>query len=73
MNALIVYVCLIAGQPEFRDTPCVERPPAAAPAVGTIVEYPRYGVDRGGPPGSWPATAGSTVYRSHHRHHHGRR
>jgi len=71
MNALIVYVCMVAGVAEFRDTPCVERP-ANPPAQGTIVEYPRYGVDRGGPPGSWPATAGSTVYRGH-RHHHGRR
>ncbi len=52
LNALIVYVCMVAGVAEFRDTPCVERPPAAAPMVGTIVEFPRYGVDRGGLPGS---------------------
>jgi hypothetical protein len=69
---LLVYVCLIAGVQTFQDRPCVERPPGP-PLVGTINEVPRYGVDRGGPPGSRPATEGSTVYHRWPSHQRSRR
>jgi hypothetical protein len=72
----LVYACVLAGVATFSDRPCVERPPGPseqnAIAFANLRETPpRLGVDRGGPPGSWPATPGSTVYL--YRHKHGRR